>query len=1161
MKIYSQSGSLLGIFSLMNANSADYSLASAVRNRDCNGALISIDRTYRTNPLQEVYSLYSATTHLIFLQDVPLGLQIQEGQSSQTVCLPPDDYVLEVGDDHSNYWECGSFAEVMLHAHPQHRVPLLRARYDSLAGTSPLFRFSTQFLLFPGSVWEFHLSTLPSNWWFFPFSDKWEQDAVDHYPPSPNQFQFYRHVFTISPTSDLPSSITLSIRFLCGCVVVINNREVYRRHLPPHALLNSTLATGCYERPLFRSIAIATRTVTAHGKLSNLLQHGKNAIVVSLVGNIPDTTHSVFDAFLLPQFNHSLLFHFSLTSTGFRKDVHHLFDSCSSTFAICKDCRNASITIVFDDDRRELASYAFFSRVMLSFSGLSEMVIEAKNPEDAEWTELAAFQDLLWYESINQKWRYFWKTRAWNQIRFSRMRAELQWVLTVLDVQYRIIDPADSFSYPQNLVVFTKTTPSFIYPSSLQFSSFTATGDTSAFLLDSLTGGVLPLTASSPQTASITITALSVLGIPFSFTLFTTLADCQANYAYARLCVRPDSTDTSLAIRLANDPSQTVFSWSFFDTAIRTRACSLLCLPQEALLLSLRSDNPHGWKEGHGFVFLPPNAPFPLASGTVSSPDHAPFELSVKYVLASDTPCWVWNKAEAPNPRWKEFDLDDHDWRYTAASAITPFSRVTQYFRYPLQSVDYDEHVYQCTVTYTGGVAVYVNGRAVAVFNLPLPFGHETLAKPNSRKPLTAAFIILMEQYYSETTILAAELHRAEGAEAASALFSLECVASFASQSAVVSSLDSVSAPADFEAEKLMDYDVTTSATVHHRRDYVYAMEAANARGIAFNALLLIAHTDMLFSSFSVFGGFGDTINPIASFHNLSVSATRPNFLPVPAGLLSFTTYSVHFTLHSSSSPSSSTTLSEILPVYTHYVGAPCAGVDGFPRVREGQISPGFCPDGMSGYSFRVCRNGEFTPVDVSHCVLQAPAHLGYSNTTFFLREAVAFHSSPPSHVGIVTQFSVEGKLPEGLLIDPVAGVLYGVPQNTGVHNITVVGSNSAGSARVSIRMIINPTLCVERDGLPQAVLGSKIKVGCDGRIGILVFQCVIWQNAAAWVKESGTCVSYSTVSYVAVLFVGIVFYCVYQAVHAIRVANRKRRIRHLSVRLYNQTMKIHYVE
>lgn len=54
-----------------------------------------------------------------------------------------------------------------------------------------------------------------------------------------------------------------------------------------------------------------------------------------------------------------------------------------------------------------------------------------------------------------------------------------------------------------------------------------------------------------------------------------------------------------------------------------------------------------------------------------------------------------------------------------------------------------------------------------------------------------------------------------------------------------------------------MDYDVTTSATVHHRRDYVYAMEAANARGIAFNALLLIAHTDMLFSSFSVFGGFG----------------------------------------------------------------------------------------------------------------------------------------------------------------------------------------------------------------------------------------------------------------------------------------------------------------
>ena len=71
-----------------------------------------------------------------------------------------------------------------------------------------------------------------------------------------------------------------------------------------------------------------------------------------------------------------------------------------------------------------------------------------------------------------------------------------------------------------------------------------------------------------------------------------------------------------------------------------------------------------------------------------------------------------------------------------------------------------------------------------------------------------------------------------------------------------------------------------------------------------------------------------------------------------------------------------------------------------------------------------------------------------------------------------------------------------------------------------------------------------------------LVYSLIILSNRVAVARLSS-----STVSSVAVLFVGIVFYCVYQAVHAIRVANRKRRIRHLSARLYNQTMKIHYVE
>ena len=1161
MRIYSQEGSLLGIFSLRNANAANYSLAIAVSNSNCLGNMVSIVRTYQTEPYQEVYTLYSASSHLIYLQDVPLGLQVPNGNSTQTLCLPSDDYILEVGDDNSSYWECGSYAEVVLHVQSQHRITLIHVRFDSLAGEFPRFPFSTKMLLSPGLVWEFSLFHIPSNWWQFPFSEEWGKIAVGYKPSLPSHFHFYRNTFTLNALSELPPSITIYIRFLCGCVIVINNQEVYRRHLPPHELLNTTYATACYEQSIFRSIAVSTRNISSLGNETNFLRPGVNSIVVALVNDMDSPKPVVFDMFVLPQFNHSLLFHYHLENVGFSTDVEHLFDACSSTYTICKTYRNASITIIFNDDRRELVSYVFLNRLTQTFVGLTSMVMEARNPGDLEWTELALFENMMSYQAVNLKWRYLWNTKAWNQIRFSGMKSSQTWILTILDVQYRIIRPDFTFTYPQNLVVYSDSTSSFIYPSSLLFSSFTATGDTSAFIIDTITGGVMPITSSSPQTYSITITAESVIGITSSFMLIVIMVRCNSNVAFATLCVNPEDSFSSLDIQLANDPSQTVISWSFFDTTATSSICRKLCFPQDSLILSIHADIPYRWKQGHGFVLTSPNFKHSLYSGTALFPDTSPFHLSVKTVVSGDTPCWLWNKKEAPVDNWKDFDLDDHEWSYTAASVDHPFVHTTQYFRYPLHNINADEFVYQCIVSYNAGVAVYVNGDVVAVFNLPLPFDHNTFAINKRDKPISSTFSIIMEEYYTGSIILTAELHKANGSLASSAVFTLECVASYSMQSFLVSSLKRVSAPYGLEAWKLTDYDVTSFTTVQENRDYNYEVVSSNVLGIAFNALIVVAPTDILFSSFTVYGEDGDQTNKIASFTDLFVSAIYPGSLLIPAGLLSFPVYHIQFRIRSSSSALPSTTISEIVPAYIHFSGPPCKHIEGFPWVREGQISPGFCPSGMTGYAFRVCQNGVFTPIDYQHCELQVPTQLQYTNSTFVLQEGISYQSSPPSFVGIITDFSVEGSLPEGLMIDSMIGVLYGMTIHTGTYNVAVVGSNSAGYARTPIVIIVNPTLCSQQNELPQETLGSLRKISCDGMIGDIIFQCVIWQNEAVWVKKSGHCISYSLVSSTTVLFAGIIFFCVYHIAHAILEANRKKRIKKLSSRLYSQTIRKYYVQ
>ncbi|MQA40751.1 putative Ig domain-containing protein [Rugamonas aquatica] len=92
---------------------------------------------------------------------------------------------------------------------------------------------------------------------------------------------------------------------------------------------------------------------------------------------------------------------------------------------------------------------------------------------------------------------------------------------------------------------------------------------------------------------------------------------------------------------------------------------------------------------------------------------------------------------------------------------------------------------------------------------------------------------------------------------------------------------------------------------------------------------------------------------------------------------------------------------------------------------------------------------------------LQPPAHLSYASLSIIATQGQEIAPSPPqSSGGPIEQYRVSPALPSGLTLDPVSGVISGVPSVAATaQSYTVVGSNAAGYAAASMNITINKRL------------------------------------------------------------------------------------------------------
>ena len=194
-----------------------------------------------------------------------------------------------------------------------------------------------------------------------------------------------------------------------------------------------------------------------------------------------------------------------------------------------------------------------------------------------------------------------------------------------------------------------------------------------------------------------------------------------------------------------------------------------------------------------------------------------------------------------------------------------------------------------------------------------------------------------------------------------------------------------------------------------------------------------------------------------------------------------------------------------------------CPADGSFPAVDDGKFSLSFCPDGFTGFSYRLCTNGVLGEVRLDRCDYRPPSGLAYVISSMECMVDVEVTSGMPTYTNFVTEFHLEGdvSLPKGLMLNSTTGEIRGVPRATlDAREFTVCGANPAGEACTVMTITVQKRDYCEASGdFERTKVGETAVYECSEHgyaSGKRRRECVMRGIRGEWQTETGYCVSVS---------------------------------------------------
>ena len=314
--------------------------------------------------------------------------------------------------------------------------------------------------------------------------------------------------------------------------------------------------------------------------------------------------------------------------------------------------------------------------------------------------------------------------------------------------------------------------------------------------------------------------------------------------------------------------------------------------------------------------------------------------------------------------------------------------------------------------------------------------------------------------------------------------------------------LDSYSAvDAMSNKEDLLSLNPTLFGSIPNEVGSYLAWTVENLEGSKWNRFALQTSEDVESLGFSIYARWeGDEfVSALAQTGQTMYDRTRSAWA-MPIGIAGFTQFRYVIDTIASAAPS----INAILFQYCKPSGSgTCPGIDNYPSVGEGEISPAKCAEGFRGYAYRECHDGVLGEVKMAKCEYKVPDRLQYENNNR------VFVLGIPSYRTIITEFSMQEDtpLPEGFTLNPQTDEITGkVTAEMEVTNLVVVGKNPKGVMVVVISIRVRKGPCPS-----EGVLESVTVCQCSEQgsyVGTQKRGCVLGEKDGVWEKASGNCVS-----------------------------------------------------
>ena len=1112
----------------------------------CSGTMVEIVRSYKSDAAVESFSIVDADTNDVIYSVAPYTSQQNYMDWNTVLCITNTRISVDM-DSTTSMWYSDSYIYLNAYLSPTEKEPLIRSRYDSQLSNPTSVLLSTLYTIPVGQSWFYKMGDIPSNW-YDSSTAGWTEGSFNAYPSSSNQIQLYKKSFTVQATQNL-GAISISLRYLHGCIIYLNNHEVFRNGVEG-SLSNESLATQSYTTLSYHTITLPLKTIAVNNTESvNYIQQGANQIAIALVAINPTQLNSTFDCALrfLGDTKVSRVLDYSTSSSITSLNADYAFDYISTHFISSTTCDSNTIDIVFENDRREwISSVTIQGDYNGNFAPPKQFSLQARNTNSEEWVTLSTVTQLVW-SLVGQRNRvWILNNKAYNQYRFkdfgSGDSTACYWGINQIDLLADdMLQTIPDLTYPETSVIYSGIEMAEVYPSSDYYYDFSIQPALPSGVSMNSNTGVISGTASEiAPSVTYTITAKRCTGGTVTVSFPLSVEYCTNGKALMTVVIRADSFQDENGYKLyegRGTSGRVIRSVTSFPV-ISTLFYMDHCLPDGIYTFEAIDTYGDGWAIPAGYYLtvdvgelrydmnMVPNGEAPVKVTTTFS-SLIPFQCSY-------TEWKVYKNTEAIADNWFSSNYDDSTWTSMKAADIGTTEAVTVYLRKSFTIPNLDDYsVLNVRVVYAGGVVAYLNGNKVARFNLAESFTSSTESISIHDSTNNSYFHILLAPSgaVEGVNVIAFEVHRPLDQSSANAVvFDATGVFGVEECSTLIDSYTNVNGT--FATEEtllnLLDLSPVSFVTLPTVENSYFQWSVENLEGTKFNHYGFFLTPHAMNWGYTLYGRQTSSDNWIPMSEVIGVNSTSRKLTTYdsPLGFASFK----QFKWNVDSTASSTISIFDTVFKYCKPAGAGiCQGDTEYPSVAEGSISPGPCPAGYSGYSYKQCTNGQLGEVVTEHCQHLLPHNIIYENSylTLVLDTNVAI--TPPTYDNIIHQFYLDEttSLPKGLVLDETTGAITGIPQEELPRKaFTIYGSNPTGASSTVITILVRKGECKGDGVFTTTKVGETAIYECSAYgsyIGTQKRACVLGAKDGEWQSIKGSCFSVTTIVIIVIVIVIII--------------------------------------